>query len=278
MIRVAFATCDLHPDGIADDDLALEPLSRRGIEVARARWSDARVDWSEFAAVIPRNTWDYTERFPAFQAWLRALPVPVWNPVPVLLWNARKTYLQELEARGVRGIPTARLAPGEDLGAAMDARGWADCVVKPVVSAGARGTFRVQRARAAELGARVAALGEDMLLQPFVPEIVRGEWSLIYFDGAFSHALLKRPKPGDFRVQEKHGGEILAERAPAELVDHGLAVLEAIGEPLLYARIDLVRGAEGPLLVEAELIEPELFLRVDPAAPERLAEALARRL
>lgn len=278
MRRVAFATCSQYPDGIEDDALVVSALRRRGLEVAWPLWTDPDVDWSDFAAVLPRTTWDYTARFPEFLAWLDRNPGPVWNPADILRWNARKTYLFDLAAWGVPIIPTVPFSPYEDLGGAMEALGWDLAVVKPVVGAGARNTWRVDARNASAVGLLLRDQGEDMLLQPYVPEIVAGEWSLLYFDGAFSHALRKRPAPGDFRVQAEYGGDVVPEQAPQDMVEIGRMVLEAVGEPLPYARIDLVRTAGGPRLVEAELIEPELFLRTDPGAPERFAEALARRV
>jgi hypothetical protein len=131
------------------------------------------------------------------------------------------------------------------------------------------------------------------MIQPFVPEIAtRGEWSLMFFEGRFSHAVLKRPADGDFRVQQEHGGTSVGAPPPAALVDLGAGVLEAAeaavrdgssgprgpGETLLYARVDLVEAAAGPLLIELELIEPALFLEAHPPAAPALAMALRRRL
>ena len=275
MPRVAFATCQAFPQGYPDDLLAYPPCRARGIEPVPAIWDDPSVDWSGFDAVLLRTTWDYYKHAPAFLQWLDSLPCPVWNPPGIVRWNASKTYLFDLEAWGVPIVPTVRFAPPEDLAGTLAAKGWKEAVVKPVVSAGAWRTWRVRPDNAEAVGAEVHALGGLWLLQPFVFEILtKGEWSLLFFGGEPSHSLRKVPAEADFRVQEEFGGRVLPERAPERVWDVGRAALQAVGETLPYARIDVVDSAAGPWLVEAELIEPEVFLRADPGAPERFAAAL----
>lgn len=279
MRRIALATEARYAAGIEDDWLALPELRARGLEPVFADWEDPEVDWSTFEAVILRTTWNYTLRLPAFLAWVDRLPVPLWNPPEIVRWNADKHYLLDLAGWGVPVIPTRVLAPGEDLGGALAALDAEEAVLKPVFGAGARDTWRVRPETAEELAQRLGERPLPMLLQPFVPEIAsRGEWSLLYFDGRFGHALLKRAAPGDFRVQEDYGGEVIPADAPDALRRVGAEVLEAVGQDLPYARVDLVEAAQGPLLVEAELIEPELFLRAHPQAPARFASAVARRV
>lgn len=276
MRRVALATEPERPNGIPDDARLTGPCAARGIALEHAVWSDPGVDWSRYDAVLQRTVWDYYQHLPAFLAWIDALPAPVYNPPSVVRWNATKTYLLELEAAGVPVVPNRLVQPGAELGAAMAEEGWSEAVLKPLVSAGAWRTHRLNPRELAPAQAELNAAGAPMLLQPFLPEIQsRGEWSLLYFGGAFSHALRKVPADGDFRVQEKHGGRFLVEAPPARVHAATQHVLAALRHELLYARIDLVETAEGPLLIEAELIEPELFLRADPDAAARLAGALA---
>jgi len=276
MRRIVLATEDRFPHGIDDDRLALPELEARGIGATFASWEDPGVDWAAFDAVVIRSTWNYTLRRPAYLRWLEALPVPVYNSQAILRWNSDKRYLFQLAGRGVPVIETRPLSPDADLGRALREAGWSEVVVKPVVGAGARNTWRLRADNAEEVSTAIRAVGEDMLIQPFVPEITtRGEWSLLYFGGAFSHALLKRPASGDFRVQEDFGGQVIPAGPPDALRALGAQVLDAVGTDLLYARIDLVEAARGPMLVEAELVEPELFLRAHPLAPARFAEAVA---
>ena len=274
---IAFATYDGMPALTADDRLAIAPLSARGIEVVPAIWSAPATDWRRFDAVVLRSTWDYHKRPREFRAWLDRLEetgVPLWNSVSLARWNMDKRYLRELAARGIATVPTAWMAAdGEvDVGAIMESYGWTDAVLKPVIAATLYRTIRVTR----DAG-RITTLGHgEAMLQRFVPQIEKeGEWSLVFLGGEYSHAMLKRPAPGDFRVQEEFGGSSAAADAPEELRESAARVLAAVDGPWLYARVDGVRADGGLLLMELEMLEPLLFLGEHPRAPGRFADAIA---
>jgi glutathione synthase/RimK-type ligase-like ATP-grasp enzyme len=195
-------------------------------------------------------------------------------------WNMRKTYLRDLENAGVTILPTRWLSgPSQDeLRAALDAFGTDEIVVKPVVGANAQDVLRL-RADAPVAAADTVVTtfrGRDCIAQPFIHEIVtEGEYSLIYFHGEYSHAILKSPKRGDFRVQEEHGGHITAAVATPGMRACGAAALAALDTTPLYARVDFVRVAGDHFAVmELELIEPALYLRMDADAPGRFAAAV----
>jgi glutathione synthase/RimK-type ligase-like ATP-grasp enzyme len=196
----------------------------------------------------------------------------------VLRWNSRKTYLRELEAAGVPTVPTHFVEKGgESLARVLRETGWDEVVVKPVVSASAYETWRASRATLAQDDARYALLLAEgaVMVQPFLPGIMtEGEWSLCFFAGRYSHAVLKRPRPGDFRVQADHGGQYTAEEPSRQLVAEAGAALRAAGRRTLYARVDgcVMDGAFR--LMELELLEPGLFLATHPAAAARFAEAV----
>jgi glutathione synthase/RimK-type ligase-like ATP-grasp enzyme len=278
--HVAFATSSKWPQLTPDDRLAAIALEQRGVRVSPAVWSDPTITWSDHDAIVIRSTWDYHLRVAEFMAWIDTLErmgCTVWNPCRLLRWNANKRYLMDLAMRGVPIVPTESLPGGDEqsLRALMDARQWDDVVVKPTVSATAHGARRVRRA---DLGAfassGVADYGE-LLVQPFIREIENvGEWSLIFFSGGFSHSVRKRPVAGDYRVQSEYGGSAVAEPASARVVAAGEAVLAAVSEPWLYARVDGVETREGFLLMELEMLEPLLFFELDAAAPARFADAL----
>jgi hypothetical protein len=196
----------------------------------------------------------------------------LWNPLEVIRWNIRKTYLLELAARGVRIVPT-RFGHGAELEELRALGG--QHVLKPVVGANADDTFVLDGARSAsQLVTRFA--NREWMLQPFVSSIrTGGEHSLFYFGNRYSHAVVKQPKPGDFRVQEEHGARISREDPAADLRAAADAVMAAAGKPLLQARVDLVRLDDGAAaLMELELIEPSLYFREDAGAAERFADAL----
>jgi glutathione synthase/RimK-type ligase-like ATP-grasp enzyme len=252
-------------------------------------WDDPRVDWTAFSAVVIRSCWDYYLRHADFLAWvaqLEAAAIPLWNPPSVLRWNAEKTYLCELARRGVSVIPTRLVEQREDVSlvSVLEGQGWERAVVKPTISAAAHDTWCTSRASAVADEARFQRMvtAGRVLVQPFV-DVVRdhGELSLLFFGGAYSHAVRKVPRTGDFRVQEEHGGTSEACEPAADIITQAEAVLSA-GLPgmgaCLYARVDGCVVGGRFTLMELELIEPALFLGAHPAAPDRFASALLHRM
>lgn len=283
--RVALVTSGAIRELTDDDKPLLGELWRIGIRAEPAVWDDPAVDWKRFDAAVIRSAWDYHLSQAAFAAWigrLEALGIALWNPPAVIRANADKSYLKELEAAGVLTPPTAWLKRGttETLDALLAARGWDEAVVKPVISAGAYRTHRVKRGREGGQAALDEVLAHsDAMVQPFLPEIVEeGEWSFVFLGGEFSHAVLKSPARGDFRVQEEHGGESVRREPPTALLAQARDALIAGPRPCLYARVDGVRRGGDLLVVELELIEPSLYLRFCPTAARMLAEAIKARL
>ena len=281
--RVALATCS-SIRGLTDDDRPLlAELWSLGVKAEPAVWDDASVEWGSFTAVVIRSTWDYHLSPSAYFAWLarlEALGVALWNPAPVVRANADKTYLKDLEAAGVCVVPTFWAARGAKLEEILAARGWSEAVVKPVVSAGAYRTSRVKRGGTAGQAALDDALAHSgAMVQPYLPEIAaEGEWSFIFLGGEFSHAVLKTPRAGDFRVQEEHGGAAVRREPLPELLAQAREALIAGPRPCLYARVDGVRRGGELVVLELELIEPSLYLAHAPGAARRFAEAIKARL
>ena len=281
-MKIAFVTHSGLPGLSADDLLAVEELRRRGAEVEPAVWDDPGVRWSAYQRVVIRSCWDYHLRPEAFLGWLDEMErrrAPLWNPASVVRGNVDKAYLADLAAAGLPVVPTVRLEKGEaaDLAGLLDERGWTEAVVKPSVSASAFRTLRVGRGEAGASQEKLTALlaSSSALVQPFLPEVqTGGEWSLIFLGGEYSHAVLKKPKAGDFRVQQELGGSVDSAVPSPELVVQARRVLETIPEPWLYARVDGVEIGGAFTLMELELIEPSLFLVADERAPARFAEAI----
>jgi glutathione synthase/RimK-type ligase-like ATP-grasp enzyme len=286
-LDVALATMPSasHADG--ESALLVAELAARGVRAALVPW-DAEDDWSRVPLVVSRSPWDYTARRGEFLAWARSVArvTRLLNPAELLVWNSHKGYLAELADAGVPVVPTTSLRAGADLaeqaGALQHAAATgadSDVVIKPAVSAGARGTLRAAAAGAEAREHLAALLREgDALVQPYLPQVEDGEVSLVLFAGVLSHAVRKLPAAGDFRVQEMHGGSVVAHEATDAERAVAAAVLAAVRWPAAYARIDLVTTGDGPLLMEAELIEPELFLPRDPAAAGRFADVLVQAL
>jgi glutathione synthase/RimK-type ligase-like ATP-grasp enzyme len=256
-----------------------EPLERRGITVEGRSWTQAG-DLAAFDLVLPLKVWGYHRAPARWQEQVRCweeLGVKLRNPASVLRWNADKSYLERLAKRGAPVAPTLYAdAVNLDLLQEAAARFGTDrLIAKPRVAASAWQTIRWSPGEPLDGGPTGAAI-----VQPYLLAIEQtGEVSLIYFGGTFSHAIRKRPKSGDFRVQPEYGSEIRAhspaddERAAAE------AVLVAVEEELLYARVDLVRDLEQtPVLMELELVEPDLYLGHDAAAADRFGDAVEQAL
>lgn len=283
-MRLGVATCRSQPEPQPEDARMLAALPA-GCELLVAPWDDLGADWRSCDAVLVRSVWDYHLRVEEFLAWvsrLDATGTTVWNPPDLIAWNARKTYLLEIGAAGVPTVPTVLLEAREldrwpDL---IVGTGWAEVVLKPIVGASAFLTWRSSGRAAAERVDRLARLAAHggALVQPFLSEVESaGEWSLVFFEGALSHAVLKRARAGEFRVQVEYGGsEEPATPPPSVLETAGQALAALPGQPL-YARIDGLATAGGFLVSEVELIEPVLFLEAADGAAATFATAIAER-
>lgn len=258
-------------------------LAITGVTAVPTAWTDHVADASgltDFPLVLGVLTWGYYERHPD---WLAATTrwgeagVRIANPASVLNWNSDKSYLRRLEAAGVP-IPatvwTDEVTQSQ-VDAAFDTFGTDTLVVKPTVSGGAWKTVRISRGETL-----TDAPDGPAMIQPFLPDLVaNGELSLLFFGGRFSHAVMKRAKAGDFRVQVQYGGDYVhAPEPPAGAVALAEQVLAAIEEPLLYARIDMVEAGSNWILMEAELVEPDFYLSQAPDSGRMFAEAVRTRL
>ena len=284
--RVALVTCTAYA-GLHEDDLLLaRALGRIGIDAMPAIWSDASVDWTSFAALVIRSPWDYFERNAEFRAWLDARiasGVLMCNAGDILEWNYDKRYLLDLEAAGIPLVPTVCVGRGErvDVAALARARGWSEIVVKPTISGGGYRTWRFPREDAAAYAEEIDATLADrgLLVQPFLHEILHGgELSMLFFDGVYSHAVRKRPRPGDYRVQFQYGGTSEVIEPEPSLVEQARACVLAAPSLPVYARVDGVVRNGTFLLMELEVFEPLMFLAQHPEAPERFARAVEGRL
>jgi glutathione synthase/RimK-type ligase-like ATP-grasp enzyme len=266
------------------DRLAQRALEAQGALVRALPWNSPAETVDGHDVVVLRSNWDYHFDVESFEAWLaraEASGVNIWNPVPLVRWNLTKRYLLDLAKVGVPVVPTARLDDPATLPRLLAERGWAVAVVKPAVSASGHHTIRVTLDDAPSVVDALVAghLRTPSIVQPFVPEIAAsGEWSLVFVDGAFTHAVVKRPAPGDFRVQSHFGGVVTHEAPGDALVTAARNVLAALPQSPLYARVDGVETPRGFLVMEIELNEPALFFTQSPAAADVFAAAVLRRV
>jgi glutathione synthase/RimK-type ligase-like ATP-grasp enzyme len=275
-VRFLLATCRTKPALTPGDGRLAAALRELGATVVAGPW-DTIEPAGDAGVVCLRSTWDYHLRWDEFRDWVGRFEDTgrLWNPPSTVLWNADKLYLRDLASAGIALPRTRWFEPGArpDVAALLEEWDAARAVLKPRVSATAYGTHVVSREDGIGAADWPALERSGCLLQLFVPEIQsRGEISLVFLDGGFSHAVRKRPVAGDFRVQADFGGSLETATPSGDTIGFGEAVLAAAARPWLYARVDLVETDGGPVLMELELIEPDLFLTPEGAA--RLAAAL----
>ncbi len=294
--RVALITYSGVPAITTDDRLLRDALVARGAEVEAKPW-DTSVDWSVYHRIILRSCWNFHHRPEEFRGWVNDVKErhdgSLMNGPELVQWSVDKRYLRDLDARGIAIVPTVWVSADDDdipdLDTLIAEQRWdAGTVVKPAISATAHQTWRVgpdeAEAHQARFEALLASSPGGVMVQPFLPEIEDGEWSLVFLGGEFSHAVKKRPAAGDFRVQHDFGGTIERCEPDPALVDDASAALRAAAEAtdtgledILYARVDGVERSGRLLLMELELIEPVLFFAQAPGAAARMAELIVSR-
>ncbi|HEY8307642.1 MAG TPA: hypothetical protein VIG79_13295 [Lapillicoccus sp.] len=275
--EVALVTCADERYQEPEVHVAADALRAAGVSTDVVSWDEDR-DWGAYGLVVVRTPWDYFDRVNDFLDWAARVEREsvLVNPADVLRWNSHKGYLAEFTAKSVPTVPT-RLVPGPSTDVADQIREmpWEEIVVKPAIDGGARHAWRGLRddpslSRVAE---RLTDHG-DVVVQPFVPTIVDGERSLVFLGGRFSHAVRKVPKAGDYRSQRHLGGREVDHEPDSAELQVALAAMAAAPGRLTYARVDLVDWEGAPVLIELEVIEPDLFLRDVPARVDRFVEVV----
>jgi glutathione synthase/RimK-type ligase-like ATP-grasp enzyme len=279
---VALVSCLSLPEPDPDAAPLSAALTEAGIAAEVLAWDAPGVDWSRARLTLLRSSWNYPRRPEAFLAWAEAAArvSELWNPLHVVRWNVHKSYLLELENRGVPIAPTVFLPRGSTatLADVSAARGWGEVVVKPAVSAASFRTMRVD-ARGMEAGEghlRALVAERDVLIQQYLPSVEGyGERALIWIDGELTHAVRKSPR---FLGEDEMVSERAVEISAAE-ADLARRVVDAVDGPILYGRVDVAPGPENhPVLMELELIEPSLFFPQCGRALDRFVAAVGRRL
>jgi glutathione synthase/RimK-type ligase-like ATP-grasp enzyme len=282
---LAIASYVKRPTLRPDDRVFAAAVEAAGLEPVAVVWDDAEQDWTRFDACVLRSVSDYPDKQKAFVDWVSVVgaEMPFWNPPGLANWNLDKTYLRQLERRGVPVVPSYWLEQGScvRLDDVLDRQGWEDAVLKPTVDLGAKSLSLVHRGQPQGQEILQQLLGRNgVMIQPFLPSVREdGETSFVYIDSQLTHVVRKRPKAGDFRVQGNWGGTVeSAEVTPGE-VEVAQAALDCLDERPLYARVDLVLGPDRkPSVIELELIEPILYFEQNPEAAQLLAVAIAGRL
>ncbi|MEO0570490.1 MAG: hypothetical protein AAF039_02220 [Bacteroidota bacterium] len=269
-----------------EDGLVAEALSNEGLKIALKSWADPLFDWTSTKYILIRTPWDYFERTDEFLQWFNATSKTTVfiNSAALIRWNFDKNYLRGLEQKGIAIPKTYFISKGSKmtlkkaLNLAEEAfeRTCTSWVLKPCIAAGAFHTYRFTSSESATLEEKFQQLiiEGDFMLQEFQENILtQGEISLVLFGTTFSHAIVKKAKSGDFRVQDDYGGTVALHEASPKEIDFALRVVEACNELPVYARVDVLEDNKGKLvLAELEIFEPELWFRFQPESAQMLAK------
>lgn len=277
---VVIVTCDAWPKLFASDQAFSAALEARDVSVIVKPWQAADF-WSvadTADAVVVRAAWDYPLDPAGFEAWLTRAErarVPVMNSPALMRWNSNKQYVFDLIGAGVRMPRTALVEGVGDLAQAFAVAGSETAVIKPCHGASGRGVEMVTRATAEAYLEQNGGAGQAFLLQEMLPEITAGELSFVFVDGSFSHVVRKTPSQGEFRVNSAYGPASNAVvDVDAKLAGQAADILERLPSKPIYARIDCVERAGQLICLEAEVIEPSLFMHLHLPTAELLAEAV----
>lgn len=267
---------------LTEDNYVVKALQKKGLKTIRTWWDNPEIDWTKVKAVLFRTIWDYFHRFDEFSAWLDSVKnkTKLINPAEIIYWNIDKHYLKDLEKKGHTIPPTQFAEKGDSrsLKKFFSECGWGEAVLKPAVSGAGRHTYRIDKGNTADYEAVYKDLisREAMMLQEYQKYITSyGEAAFMVFNGKFSHAIIKKAKDGDFRVQDDFGGSVHPYKASEEEIRFAEEVTASVSPMPVYSRVDIIKDNNGkPAIGELELIEPELWFRFHPPAADLLAEAL----
>lgn len=269
-----------------DENKDLLPyLQDKGLDITSEIWDDPAVDWTRYDIALLKTPWDYHRKFPAFLAWLdkiRSLGVKLLNDYDIVHWNMDKHYLLGVADAGFDIIPSVFLDQGwnGELVPLFDKLGSDELIIKPCVSGGSKNTIIFNKKSVAEdRPAIVELVAEgDYIVQPLMPQIQEGEWSFIFFNGQYSHTIIKKPKAGDFRVQQVYGGTIEPVSPEPKDIEVAAGFVSRFAKDTLYARVDGLMVQGRFMLMELELVEPFLYLSYGEGAVERYCKAIKARV
>ncbi|MEN2283705.1 glutathione synthetase [Algoriphagus sp. SE2] len=271
---------------VNEDEILSSILTELELDHEIVPWSDTTINWNKYKTLLIKSTWDYFDYYPEFLQWMgkiKSLNIQVLNGLDTLFWNSSKSYLSEIKEKGYPVISGKKLNKGTkvEFDLIKDAVKSETWVIKPLISGGAKNTLKIESEKWLDFSDTIQDLvnHEDFLVQPFIKEVQEiGEYSLIFFNAEFSHAVLKTPAKGDFRVQHYFGGEIKVIEPNSKMMNAAESIVKDFASDSLYTRVDGVE-IEGEFhLMELELIEPYLFLSSHQQAISNYKNALKKRL
>jgi len=288
-MKIAYICWETEPkyadEEIENNELLLF-LQNNGLDIHKEIWTDSNVNWKKYDLAVLKAPWDYHEKIDMFYSWLdrlEKLSIPLLNPPDVIKWNSDKHYLKEIADTGLPVTPTLYLEKGSHvkLEGFFNKLNTDKLIIKPCISGGSKNTFSTERKEVKHIESKINELlkTESYMVQPFLKEILsEGEWTFLFFNGQFSHCLLKKPVAGDFRVQMHFGGSVHAMTPPAEYLKSASAYVSRFAKNCLYARVDGTILNNRFLLMELELIDPYLYITTDSGSCENYYKALKQRI
>lgn len=285
MKNIGLITCKEFANLYYDDQYLLPAFAKANIQLIPVIW-DEPTDLNKFDLLIFKSAWDYHQKTVTFERWLQTLKTiqtPICNPISIIEQNFNKYYLKDLQEKGLSIIPTLFFDDVQQLNLSqvLKEQGWPKAVIKPVISMSAYHTYRFDKSNCQTLQNNlVDYYGKtSVMVQKFTPEITtEGEWSIIFFDKKYCISALKKPKKGDFRVQSELGGTISYLDPPTNIIQEAKIILDSFPEDILYARMDGIIHKGHFQLMEAELIDPELYFRSGEKVQNAFLEAVLKKL
>ena len=292
MTDVTLVTCRAYyePDKITpyiqnillEQELLKSSLEAQGLKVNVTFWDNPSYEWQKTKSVLFRTVWDYFERFDEFWEWLEQVKTKtkLINSYELIKWNIDKHYLKDLKNNDIQVVPTYFADRGNNISLQeiVNSKDWKHIVIKPAISASAFNTYKITNDEIEQKEQLFHELLQthDMLVQPFFPTITElGEASLMVFGGEFTHAILKKAKAGDFRVQDDFGGTVHDYNPTQEEIKFAEKVFQSCTSLPIYGRVDIVWDTNKHIyLSELEIIEPELWIRNRPESANKIAEAV----
>ena len=265
---------------LREDELVINALKEKNLSVVKKDWNDSIFDWETTRSILFRSTWDYFDKFELFKKWFNKTKNKclMINSTETIEWNIDKHYLLDLQEHQIP-IPNSEFikrGSSIDLSLLMQKKNWNEIVVKPTISGAAKNTYRLKKEEIIQFGPTWEKLiyNEDFIVQEFQNNVIsEGEVAMIVIGGKFTHAVLKKAKEGDFRVQDDFGGSIAIYNPSEEMVKLAEKCTRILTPIPSYARVDIIWDNLGELAVsELELIEPELWFRLNPNAAQKLAQ------
>ena len=284
-MKIALLTCKKLPDLLPSDQKLIPLLAKYNIDAKAIIWDDKNVNWKEYEYLIFRNTWDYYEKETEFNIWLKKiedLGVKTLNSLEIINQNKHKFYLNNLQKKGIKIIPTIFVNKTNLLNLKdLIPENWKKVVIKPAFSAGSYQTevFEITDnfTLIEEINSKFSKIAKtkDLLLQEFMPEILSlGETSFIFFNKKFSHCILKKPVQGDFRVQVQYGGKYQLVHPSEEIINQAQKVIDTFADQLLYARVDGIVIHNELNLMEVECIEPDLYFDLAENSRQKFVDSI----